>query len=266
MESIHRLSERISGLIKGDTVILAATEQSTMRLKRRKGDNNETEVEFFTELKLGHSVSHGSTKRVLQKVRWEERSDDRRFALTTTKIPTQTPSPPPPPTHTQQHLEQVASSQRELANAVALKDMTPFCGSTFGALLVWSGEKYNRLKHAKKSRAEKKQFKIDKVRGVCADSSALSELLESYPWFETVLKRARLGEIKLNRAVSKGLEDITEEDARVLGNNLMPCLKSRQIIRAGENELNRRVRCEQGINAPYKPLVTRFTRRIIPTQ
>ncbi|GMI40538.1 hypothetical protein TrCOL_g9712 [Triparma columacea] len=199
MESIHRLSERISGLIKGDTVILAATEQSTMRLKRRKGDNNETEVEFFTELKLGHSVSHRSTKHVLQK-----------------------------------HLEQVASSQRELANAVALKDMTHFCGSTFGALLVWSGEKYDRLKHAKKrTRAEKKQFKIDTVRGVCADSSALSELLESYPWFETVLKRARLGEIKLNRAVSKGLEDITEEDARVLGNNLMPCLKSRQIIRAG---------------------------------
>jgi hypothetical protein len=212
MESIHRLSERVSKLLKGDTVLLAAMETSTMRLERRKGDINETEVEFVTELKLGHSVSHGATKLALQK-----------------------------------HLLQVASSQRDLANTVALKDMTKFCGRTLGALLVWRGLKYDRAKHAKRTRLEKKQFKIDAVRGVCAESSALSELLDCYPWFETVLKRARLGEIKLNRSVSKGLEDITEEDARVLGNNLMPCLKSRQIIHAGENRQNRRVYREQAL-------------------
>jgi hypothetical protein len=48
-----------------------------------------------------------------------------------------------------------------------------------------------------------------------------------------LLKRARLCEYNFNSSVSTKLECVEEKEARVIGNNLMPCLKSRKVIHAG---------------------------------
>jgi hypothetical protein len=76
--------------------------------------------------------------------------------------------------------------------------------------------------------------KIEK--GNDEDMSALRAVVEKYPWFETVLKRAVLGEVSRNHLVSKKLEEIGEREALVIGNNLTPCLKSRKIVEAGVDQ------------------------------
>ena len=51
-----------------------------------------------------------------------------------------------------------------------------------------------------------------------------------------MLKRARLGELSRNKAVKVKLECVEEKEARVIGNNLIPCLKSRKVISAGVDQ------------------------------
>ena len=64
----------------------------------------------------------------------------------------------------------------------------------------------------------------------------LRSVVEKYPLFETMLKRAVLGEVHRNHPVSKGLQEVSEAEAVVIGNNLAPCLKSRKVVEAGVDQ------------------------------
>ena len=114
---------------------------------------------------------------------------------------------------------------RYFARLTKLEDMTASDGNIIGGDMVWNGSHLG----GQISRKNKKQF----VDEMCKESAALREVVERYPWFVTLLKRARLGELAINASISTKLDVIDEKDARVIGNNLMPCLKSRKVIAAG---------------------------------
>jgi hypothetical protein len=91
--------------------------------------------------------------------------------------------------------------------------------------LVWDGGQLGGA-HSRKDRERH-------VEEVCNENVALREVVKKYPWFVTLLKRARLCEFSSNSSMSTKLECVEEKEARVIGNNLMPCLKSRKVIKAG---------------------------------
>ena len=62
---------------------------------------------------------------------------------------------------------------------------------------------------------------------------SLRELKERYKWLPTLLKRIRAGDFAANRPQRKKLVALSELEARVVGNNLMPALKSRKTAAAG---------------------------------
>jgi hypothetical protein len=104
---------------------------------------------------------------------------------------------------------------------IKIDDMTKSTGEGLGKDIMWEG---GQLRHCSKEKY---------VEQVCVASAALSEVVKKYPWFVTLLKRACLGKLALNSSVSTKLECIDEYEAEIIGNNLMPCLKSRKITRAG---------------------------------
>jgi hypothetical protein len=104
-------------------------------------------------------------------------------------------------------------------------EMSKQVGEALGADLVWDGGQLGGAH----SRKDKERH----VEEVCKENVALREVVKKYPWFVTLLKRARLCELSSNSSVSTKLECVEEKEARVIGNNLMPCLKSRKVIKAG---------------------------------
>ena len=146
---------------------IKASEKVTMRLKRRKGRfKKETEVEFVTEMNLGWvGVSHKATKIALFR-----------------------------------QLDEAVECQRFFAKNLGKEEMTAAAGETLGACMVWDSKKLQpRKSRSKKSREAKKNEKLAKINRICKESKALREILDVHPWFETVLQRARLGEINRNR-------------------------------------------------------------------
>ncbi|GMI28351.1 hypothetical protein TrRE_jg313, partial [Triparma retinervis] len=157
------LSKELSSAIK-------ASEKVTMRLKRRKGRfKKETEVEFVTEMNLGWvGVSHKATKIALFR-----------------------------------QLDEAVECQRFFAKNLGKEEMTAAAGETLGACMVWDSKKLQpRKSRSKKSREAKKNEKLAQINRICKESKALREILDVHPWFETVLQRARLGEINRNRSGS----------------------------------------------------------------
>jgi len=125
----------------------------------------------------------------------------------------------------ERHLDEAAEAERYFTNLVTLESMTSELGEALGADMVWDGGQLGG-QHSRKDREKH-------IEKVCEGSAALREVVKKYPWFVTMLKRARLGEIAVNRSRSIKLECVEEKDARVIGNNFMPCLKSRKVARAG---------------------------------
>mmetsp|Transcript_14619 Transcript_14619/g.29983 ORF Transcript_14619/g.29983 Transcript_14619/m.29983 type:complete len:1930 (-) Transcript_14619:32-5821(-) len=125
----------------------------------------------------------------------------------------------------QKHLDEAAEAERYFADLVELKDMTTAVGEALGADMVWDGGQLE----GKSSRSDK----LEHIKDVCQKSLALREVMKKYPWFLTMLLRARVGNLAFNSVVKTKLECISEKEARVLGNNLMPCMKSRKVIGAG---------------------------------
>ena len=104
--------------------------------------------------------------------------------------------------------------------------MTKELGSLLGTALIWKGvERSGRSLSERMLKAH--------VEDVCNDSAALREVVKHYPWFLTLLKRARICNFSLNSTVSTKLECLEEMEAKVIGNNLMPCLKTRKVAIAG---------------------------------
>ncbi|GMI48438.1 hypothetical protein TrCOL_g6642 [Triparma columacea] len=125
----------------------------------------------------------------------------------------------------ERHLDEATEAQRYFIDFVPLIEMSKQVGEAFGADLVWDGGQLGGA-HSRKDRERH-------VEEVCNKNVALREVVKKYPWFVTLLKRARLCELSSNSSVSTKLECVEEKEARVIGNNLMPCLKSRKVIGAG---------------------------------
>ena len=63
--------------------------------------------------------------------------------------------------------------------------------------------------------------------------------MKRFPWFVTLLQRALSGEYTFNTSQNTKLECVTEKEARIIGRNLMPCLKSRKMATAGVEQVRR---------------------------
>jgi hypothetical protein len=125
----------------------------------------------------------------------------------------------------ERYLDEAAEAQRYFIDLVPLMEMSKQAGEALGADLVWDGGQLGGA-HLRKDRERH-------VEEVCKENVALREVVKKYPWFVTLLKRARLCEFSSNSSVSTKLVCVEEKEARVIGNNLMPCLKSRKVIKAG---------------------------------
>ena len=125
----------------------------------------------------------------------------------------------------QRHLDEIGEIERYFTNLVPLEEMTPELGDALGSDLVWDeghmgGQHYRKQGHIH-------------VEEMARESNALREVIGRYPWILTLLKRTRSGRLAINRPVSVKLACITEKEATVIGNNLIPCLKSRKTAKAG---------------------------------
>ena len=123
------------------------------------------------------------------------------------------------------HLDEAGEVQRIFTYLIKLQHMTKDAGETLGADLVWDGGELGG-QHLRKN---KKQH----VENVCMESAALRLVAKKYPWFVTLMRRARLGDFAFNKSNHTKLECVEEKEAWVIGNNLMPCLKSTKTAKAG---------------------------------
>lgn len=122
-------------------------------------------------------------------------------------------------------LDEASEAQRYFARLIELHEMTKEVGEVLGADLVWDGGQMG----GKNSRKDKEKH----VDDICNESETLLAVKERYPWLTIMLKRMRVGDFATNRPQNVKLECVTEIEARIIGNNLMPCLKSRKTARAG---------------------------------
>mmetsp|Transcript_18700 Transcript_18700/g.38909 ORF Transcript_18700/g.38909 Transcript_18700/m.38909 type:complete len:1880 (-) Transcript_18700:55-5694(-) len=126
------------------------------------------------------------------------------------------------------HLDEATSAQRYFNSLVPLEDMTKEVGEALGTDMVWDGGELGGVNFRKN--------KMKHVEMVCKSSLAIIEVTKKYPWFILILQRARQGQISLNHSMSTKLECVTEKEAKVIGNNLMPCLKSRKVAKTGVDQ------------------------------
>jgi hypothetical protein len=112
----------------------------------------------------------------------------------------------------ERHLDEAAEAERYFIDLVPLMEMSMQVGEALGADLVWDGGQLGGA-HSRKDRERH-------VEEVCNENVALREVVKKYPWFVTLLKRARLCEFSSNSSVSTKLECVEEKEARVIGNNL----------------------------------------------
>jgi len=125
----------------------------------------------------------------------------------------------------ERQLDEVSESQRYFSRLIKLEEMTKEDGRVLGADLVWDGGQLGGIHPRKHINSH--------VEEMCRTNEALKEVAKRYPWVEIMLKRARSGDLAVNRPQSTKLECIAEREARTIANNLMPCLKSRKTAKAG---------------------------------
>ena len=125
----------------------------------------------------------------------------------------------------EKRLDEATEIQRYFARIVELEDVTEKIGEVLAHDMAWNGgrlggqrSKGNRAKH---------------VEEVIAKSKALSAIKKKYPWIVILMQRAREGALSTNHSVSTKLSCIREEEARTIGNNLMPALKRNKTVAAG---------------------------------
>ena len=126
------------------------------------------------------------------------------------------------------HLDEAAEMERYFTSLIPLEAMTSRAGEAIGLDMVWDGGELG----GSHSRNERIKHIVDVVKA----SVALSEVSKKYPWIVVFLQRACTGDFAVNHPVSTKLACFTEREARILGNNLMPALRSRKIARAGVDQ------------------------------
>ena len=109
----------------------------------------------------------------------------------------------------ERHLDEAAEVERYFIDLVTLIEMSQQDGEALGADLVWDGGQLGGA-HSRKDR----ERHVDQV---CKENVALREVVKKYPWFVTLLKRARLCEYSSNSSVSTKLECVEEKEARRSG-------------------------------------------------
>ena len=124
------------------------------------------------------------------------------------------------------HLDEAGQVQQILMHEIKSQDMTKESGEVLGADLVWDGGHIIGGKHLRKD-------KNLHIENVCKESAALREVVKKYPWFVTLLKKARLGNFAFKKTMHTKLTCVEENEAMVIGSNLMSCLKSTKTARAG---------------------------------
>mmetsp|Transcript_10792 Transcript_10792/g.22152 ORF Transcript_10792/g.22152 Transcript_10792/m.22152 type:complete len:1934 (-) Transcript_10792:39-5840(-) len=126
------------------------------------------------------------------------------------------------------HLDEAAEMGRYFTSLVRLEEMNSKTGEAVGLDMVWTGgELVGR--HSRNER-------IKHVKDVVKASRALHKVCEKYPWLVVFLQRACTGDFAVNHPLSTKLVCVTEREARILGNNMMPSLRSRKLARSGVDQ------------------------------
>ena len=125
----------------------------------------------------------------------------------------------------EKRLFETAEMQRYFDYAIDLNEMTYKVGETLGYDMAWNAgglggknSKSNRAKH---------------VEEVIIQSKALNAIRRKYPWIVTLMQRAREGALATNNPLSVALDCVGEKEARIIGNNLMPALKTNKTVAGG---------------------------------
>ena len=105
---------------------------------------------------------------------------------------------------------------------VELINMTEKDGEALAHAMIWDEKQLGQGSN-KAVQAEETVMK----------SSALSSVKAKYPWIAVLIERAWEGAVAVNRPVLANLDCLKEEEARIVGNNLMPALKSNKTAAAG---------------------------------
>ena len=214
----------------------------------RRGDL-ETKVEFVTDLEFGDDAS--TSKAALRNL---QNSIERRlYELTAVKM--------------------------FFEYRVEVADMTERDGEALGHNMIWvcngegeqletrqsvdSGERHqseelmSKIKRKTLGAARSSGIFHDiikeekRVEEVIVKSKALSTVKTKYPWIVVLVQRARRGALTVNHSMSKTLNCVNENDARILGNNLMPALKTNKTVAAGIDQW-------RGQNRAVDELLTEF--------
>ena len=125
----------------------------------------------------------------------------------------------------ERHLDEATEIERFFVFQADLEHMTEKIGEALGHDMVWDGGRLGGH-HSRNERTKH-------VEEVITKSKALSAIRVKYPWIVILMQRATEGALAANYSISTKLECLGEEEARIIGNNLMPALKSRKVVNAG---------------------------------
>ena len=128
----------------------------------------------------------------------------------------------------ERHLDEATSIQRYFAYKIKLEHMTEKVGEVLAHDMAWKGGQL-AMQQSRSDRAKH-------VEDVMTKSKALNAVRTKYPWIVILMQRAREGALSTNHSVATKLSCIREEEARVIGNNLMPALKRNKLVGAGVDQ------------------------------
>ena len=207
------------------------SEGFAMKLLRR--GKLETKVVYVTELGLSDEAGSDSSKAALRSLQ----------------------------SLIEQRLDELTRMKMFFQYRVEVADMTEKDGEALGHKMIWHGTQTKTRHSTMRSagsgvqhRTEEQIAKIKmetlravrstgifhditgeqkRVEEVFGKSKALSLVKTKYPWIVVLVQRVRRGAVAVNHPMSKTLNCVNEVDARILGNNLMPALKTNKTVAAG---------------------------------
>ena len=125
----------------------------------------------------------------------------------------------------EKRLDELAIVNRFFTYQAKQEDVTAKDGEALGHYLFWAG----RLLPVQNSRSKRRE----KVRELLNKSKAMNAVKQKYPWISILIEKAREGAFAANKPIATSLSCLTEEEALVIGKNMMPALKSRKLAAAG---------------------------------
>ena len=136
----------------------------------------------------------------------------------------------------EKRLSNIGNAQQYFSYMFGLNDINEGLAEALAYDMAWKGGKHESIK------SKSKKDRAAHVEEVISKSKALSEVRCKYPWIVTLMQIVREGAISRNNPVSTKLNCLKEEEARIIGSNLMPALKSRKRVEAGVDQWRRQNR------------------------